>query len=322
VKNQNRKTSAEVYPKLGRGLLLAAKVFLVASSAVLLAAAYQPVLAQGLLGEETEIIRLTNQLRQDQGLPALIVNNKLNSSALAKANDMAANNYFGHADKLGNRMAYWIKAAGYNYLRAGENLAKGFSSPESTVAAWVNSPTHYANLLNSNYREIGVGITQGYLDGRLTTFVVQHFGELIPKLDLTPAAVIKPLASFANVLGDNLDGTAPPVSLFTPALEINNLEAKDKGNDWPSQYNEATTINNSPGGLLLVVYDDIRDGLLRQRLMPAALADDYTTLGLPPRGYQIAQIVFTVLAALGIWGWLSALMWPVYAWLIKLKSRT
>lgn len=305
MKNQKEKL-VEVYSKWGRGILLAAKVFLVASSSVLLVSAYHPVWAQSLLDKEIEMVRLTNDLRKEQGLPQLTVSDELNVSAQAKASDMAVNSYFGHADKNGNRMSYWMIAAGYNYLRAGENLAKGFTDPADVLEAWVNSPTHYANLVNIHYQEIGVGVAQGYINGQFTAFVVQHFGEPMPNINLFPVNIAK---STKSVMGDSL-------SLTTTDNQI--LIAPS----WQSDSrNESAIINTSPVGLLWVAYQDTKN-ILQQPILPMSLAVGVADVGLPQRGYQVAQILFMVLAFLGIWGWLSMLMWPVYAWLRKLKIKS
>ncbi len=296
----------EIYPKWGRGILLAAKVFLVASSSVLLVSAYHPVWAQSLLGKEIEIVRLTNDLRQKQGLSQLTISNELNISAQAKASDMAVNSYFGHVDKNGNRMSYWMIMAGYNYLRAGENLAKGFSDPEDLIEAWVNSPTHYANLVNTHYQEIGVGVAQGYIDGRFTTFVVQHFGEPMPVISLNPINIAKQVK---GVMGDSSSLIAVDDNpMMVPSWQPSNSR------------NESTTINTSPAGLLWVAYQDTKN-ILQQPVLPVSLAAGVADVGLPQRGYQVAQILFMVLAFLGFWSWVSLLMWPVYAWLRKLKNK-
>ena len=305
MKNQNKELIG-VYPNWSRIILQGAKVFLVASSSILLMSVYQPVWAQGLVGEETEIIRLTNNLRQKQGLPILVKNEKLAISALAKANDMAANSYFGHADKNGNRMAYWISAAGYNYLRAGENLAKGFTDPASVLEAWMNSPTHYANLINSNYQEIGMGITQGYIDGRFTTFVVQHFGEPMPAINLAPVNIAKRVKS---VMGESLSLIATDNPMVASSWQPSNSR------------NESTTVNTSPVGLMWVAYQDTKN-ILQQPILPMSLAAGAADIGLPSKGYQAAQILFMVLAFLGFWGWLSMLTLPIYAWLGRLKNKT
>ncbi|MDD4611086.1 MAG: CAP domain-containing protein, partial [Patescibacteria group bacterium] len=52
----------------------------------------------------------------------------------------------------------------------------GFSAPEGVVDGWVNSKTHYDNMIDPDYREIGVGAASGPYNDRNTTFVAQYFG--------------------------------------------------------------------------------------------------------------------------------------------------
>lgn len=306
VSSPNKNISLiSTYPKWGRGILITLKVFLFASSALLLFSGHSTVWATGLMGKELEIVQLTNNLRQQQGLPILLINEQLNISAEAKAENMAVNGYFSHADKNGIRMGYWITSAGYNYLRAGENLAKGFTNTEDLMTTWINSPTHYANLINMNYREIGVGITQGYIDGRATVFVVQHFGEPMPNINLFPVNMAK---STKSVMGDSLSSTTSNNQiLIAPSGQSDSR-------------NESTTINTSPVGLLWVAYQDTKN-ILQQPILPVSIAAGVADVGLSHKGYQVAQILFVVVAFLGFWGWLSMLMWPIYAWLNKLRNR-
>jgi len=123
-----------------------------------------------------EIIRLTNQERVNQGLPALAMNNFLNQAAARKAADMFARNYWAHVSPAGTQPWYFVTQAGYSYRYAGENLARDFSDPGSVVTAWMNSPTHRENLLSNRYQDIGVAVVDGTLEGRETTLVVQMFG--------------------------------------------------------------------------------------------------------------------------------------------------
>ena len=297
-----------ISPNWQAGILTTLKVFLVASSTVLFLTSGHLVLAAGLQGKEMELIQLTNQLRQNQGVSMLAVNPELTASALLKAQDMAKNSYFGHANLAGNRMAYWIKLSGYNYLRAGENLAKGFTNTSDLMTAWVNSPTHYANLINDNYQEIGVGMAQGYLNGKFTIFVVQHLGQPMPRVDLTPTTLVASINNIPNVLGDNLTAdfvpSIPELQFVLPATSTS----------------ESAIVNDSPAGTMWLAYEDIKSNL-NKNLIPSAYAAVPSQVILDTRGYGAAQILFVVSAFLGFWGWLSMLMWPIYAWLEKLKSR-
>jgi len=135
----------------------------------------------GVLGYSSEItvqkvLDLTNKERQLHNLPPLHFNNTLSLSAADKANDMFSHNYWAHNSPQGKTPWDFFRIEGYQYSVAGENLAKDFYDTESMVTAWMNSPTHKANILNTKYQEIGIGVVNGVLDGVKTTLVVQHFG--------------------------------------------------------------------------------------------------------------------------------------------------
>jgi hypothetical protein len=122
-----------------------------------------------------EIVRLTNLERTNRGLSALTLNTQLSQAAARKAADMFTLNYWAHVSPTGTQPWYFITSAGYSYRYAGENLARDFSDPGSVVQAWLNSPSHRDNLLNSRYADIGVAVIDGRLEGRDTTLVVQMF---------------------------------------------------------------------------------------------------------------------------------------------------
>jgi len=135
----------------------------------------------GVLGYTSDIlpeaiIRLTNEEREKEGLPALEENGFLNEAARRKAADMFAFDYWAHSSPAGKTPWSFFKEAGYNYVVAGENLAKDFSNPEAVVGAWMKSPTHKANIIDNRFKEIGVAVVEGTLNGYQTTLVVQLFG--------------------------------------------------------------------------------------------------------------------------------------------------
>ncbi len=125
----------------------------------------------------SEVVALTNGVRTQAGVDNLKVNSILSRSAQMKANDMAEKSYFAHANSDGQRVAYWLAVAGYGYRSAGENLAKGYFSSGAVVNAWTASSSHYANMVNGNYQDIGIGIAPGFYNGNPTVYVVQHFGQ-------------------------------------------------------------------------------------------------------------------------------------------------
>lgn len=122
------------------------------------------------------LIQLTNQERQQKGLPPLSENNKLNQTALTKAKNMFEENYWAHYSPSGRDPWGFFHKAGYRFSHAGENLARNFYSSSEVVRAWMASPTHRDNLLNPNYQEIGMAVLEGTLGGQPTVLIVQEFG--------------------------------------------------------------------------------------------------------------------------------------------------
>lgn len=123
-----------------------------------------------------QVIELTNQKRIELGLESLVLNQDLAEAALAKGQDMFTDQYWSHTAPDGTEPWNFIRQSGYKYQVAGENLARDFSNTESMISAWMASPTHRANIMNSKYNEIGIAVIDGTLEGYETTLVVQMFG--------------------------------------------------------------------------------------------------------------------------------------------------
>lgn len=121
------------------------------------------------------LIAFTNQERINVGELELSENELLDNAAQLKAQDMADKGYFAHTTPEGFTPWYWFTQAGYQYQRAGENLAVNFDDSKDVVDAWMNSPTHKANIVKDGYTEIGIGIAKGKYKGKNATFVVQLF---------------------------------------------------------------------------------------------------------------------------------------------------
>lgn len=121
------------------------------------------------------IITLANADRAANGAPALTEDTLLDYAAQLKANDMAAKGYFAHVSPDGKTPWYWFKQVGYYYYDAGENLAQGFADEETLNTAWMNSPTHRANIMNPVYKKVGIGVATGMYEGRQVVFVAQEF---------------------------------------------------------------------------------------------------------------------------------------------------
>lgn len=138
-------------------------------------------LGPNILGYATNIsvndlFTLTNQKRAENGLPLISLSPELNNAAAGKAQDMFSKNYWAHNAPDGTSPWVFITGAGYNYLYAGENLAKDFGDSVGVINAWMDSPTHRANILNDKYKDIGFAVANGTLNGSETTLVVQFFG--------------------------------------------------------------------------------------------------------------------------------------------------
>jgi uncharacterized protein YkwD len=123
------------------------------------------------------IITLTNDQRKSVGAGELYENETLNKAAEDKLRDMFDNDYWDHTGPKGQTAWDFIGLEGYRYLLAGENLARGFEKSNDVVQAWMNSPTHRENLLNSKFQEIGIAIGSGRIKGNKTTVIVQLFGQ-------------------------------------------------------------------------------------------------------------------------------------------------
>lgn len=106
---------------------------------------------------ENEVIRLVNEIRVKNGLNTLEADWELSRVARYKSQDMKDNNYFSHTSPVYGSPFTMIKNFGISYKRAAENIAKGQTTPQAVVNAWMNSSGHRANILNTSYKKIGVG---------------------------------------------------------------------------------------------------------------------------------------------------------------------
>ncbi len=106
---------------------------------------------------EKQVVELTNAERAKNGLPALTLDTNLSKVARAKSEDMSKNNYFDHTSPTYGSPFDMMKQFGISYKAAGENIAKGQTTPEQVVKAWMNSEGHRANILSDKFTHIGVG---------------------------------------------------------------------------------------------------------------------------------------------------------------------
>jgi uncharacterized YkwD family protein len=103
-----------------------------------------------------QVLDIVNQERKKEGLPALTMNSELSKMAMAKAQDMYNNNYFDHQSPTYGSPFDMMKSFGITYNTAGENIAKGQSSPTEVMNQWMNSPGHRQNIMDKSFTKIGV----------------------------------------------------------------------------------------------------------------------------------------------------------------------
>lgn len=123
-----------------------------------------------------EVFDSSNQIREQNGQAPLVWNEALAGAAQKKAQDMFSKNYWAHIAPDGVTPWTFILNAGYDYIYAGENLAKDFQNSDDVSSAWFASTGHRENLLSPKYNEMGIAVVNGTLNGFETTLVVQMFG--------------------------------------------------------------------------------------------------------------------------------------------------
>lgn len=130
----------------------------------------------------SSLYRMHNEERAKRDLAELTINPLLINSATAKARAMLAADCWSHYCPEGKSPWDFFDDAGYVYVYAGENLAEGFVDNNVVMSAWLDSPTHRENILNTKFTEIGIGFAQGDYQGiKNNTVIVVHFGN---KFDL------------------------------------------------------------------------------------------------------------------------------------------
>jgi uncharacterized protein YkwD len=126
---------------------------------------------------KTLMLQLVNEVRQKgcqcgdtYYYPAAKVswNDKLEAAAYAHSNDMSQKKYFSHTAPDGSNAGVRIERAGYIWKTYGENIASGYKNEKEVLDGWISSPGHCKNIMNKNYKEMGVA--------RVGTYWTQEFG--------------------------------------------------------------------------------------------------------------------------------------------------
>jgi len=118
----------------------------------------------GIANFQDDFITLVNAARatgavcgnvtRDPGKP-LVWSSQLAQASKIHSDEMAIENYFAHVSAKTGTLRERIRSTGYEYKEAGENLAGGHTTIAMAVADWVKSPSHCANLLNADFKEMG-----------------------------------------------------------------------------------------------------------------------------------------------------------------------
>jgi len=109
---------------------------------------------------ENEVIRLVNVERTNRGLQPLTANWELSRVARYKSQDMANKGYFSHTSPTYGSPFKMMESFGIRFSAGGENIAKGYRTPQAVMNGWMNSPGHRSNILSASYSQIGVGLAK------------------------------------------------------------------------------------------------------------------------------------------------------------------
>jgi uncharacterized protein YkwD len=183
----------------------------------------------------------TNAQRTSDKEVKLSLNTTLDTAAQNKANDMATRDYWSHDTPDGKTPWTFMTAAGYNYQVAGENLAYGFATASDTITGWMNSPEHRANILDSDYKDVGFGIinVKNYQNSGPETLVVAMYAApataaaaIIPTqtAPVSTALVSEepvPIVASTPSSSTSTDTLTPGTIAQTPASIISEPKAQD-----------------------------------------------------------------------------------------------
>lgn len=170
------------------------------------------VLGAGSNLTQQALVESTNVDRSHSQLTPLQLSATLNRAAQNKANDMIAKNYWAHNTPAGQQPWAFMTQAGYQYQSAGENLAYGFDDAGVVLNAWMHSPEHRANVLDTGYSEVGFGIAQSenFLGHGPETIVVALYAKPTSATAVTPATTaplaVQPVSRIEAMAGPAMSG--------------------------------------------------------------------------------------------------------------------
>jgi uncharacterized protein YkwD len=189
----------------------------------------------------TGVISETNtQRKENGGLAALGENALLDKIALERLDDMATKQYFAHVSPSGSSAIVLADADGYAHIALGENLALGnFLGDFGVVDAWMHSPGHRANILNTHYTEIGVAVKEVIFNGNDTWLAVQVFGRPAsdcPSPDATALSSLNATAAELLQMQNDLTAQKAKIDAMSPS-DPAYVQTVDQYNAAATKYN-------------------------------------------------------------------------------------
>jgi uncharacterized protein YkwD len=236
-----------------------------------------PKVAPGVLGYASDInvadlLKYTNKKREENSVPSLRLNDKLSAAAQKKAKDMFEDGYWAHVAPDGTEPWDFIVGENYEYIYAGENLAKNFSTSKEVVEAWFKSPSHKSNLIGVNYDEVGFAVVNGVMDGYETTLVVQMFGN--PRQPSMLASV-----------GEEV------VNMGRNAVSASEAETVPNGGE--SEVRSETSVSEQPAGAESAISEPISSGSPANNFIDVTLATK--TISLVVGGFVVSLLLIDIL---------------------------
>jgi uncharacterized protein YkwD len=199
------------------------------------------VSGQYTLTREGDIAQTNLQRKENGNLPPLAENATLDEIATLRLEDMFKNQYFAHVSPASSSALMVAKRVGDNYIALGENLAMGdFEGDSGVVNAWMHSPGHRANILNTHYTEIGVAVGEGMFQGEDTWIAVQIFDRPASDCPLPDAS-----------LKTTLDASQTELSEMQARLQTQQSEMNAMEPQYGPDYNQAVDAYNA----LVAQYD-------------------------------------------------------------------
>ena len=302
--------------KKKRAKLLSLKFFGMYSLVVLcslLVLTITPNFMPGVLGYASDInittlLNETNNARSENGLKPLVINKPLSQAAYNKAQDMFKQDYWAHISPTGTEPWDFILKQDYDYIYAGENLAKNFSKSDDVVQAWLESPSHRDNILNSNYQEVGFAVVNGILNGYETTLVVQMFGQPRDQSTIASASEYDSIiASIQNEQGyknqlsattsanpqNNTNNNSTPLTILN--VDQQNLSEQNQNPSVQNQNNPIIPINTVTSYLVVLLIGFIIG------LLVIDIAYSHKNNVHKISGHTTAHLIFLAITIVSVW---------------------